>query len=346
MDNKETLGLHSIRRWGAEIEICSFDGIARGSNDKPPEGIDHIGNFVREITGDHVDIKGWQLTHNNEGWVIKPDSSAGIEICSPVFKGWGDLHKLCRLVEGFRQNDSVVADNRCSFHLHANIQEMNKEQRAKLIAYYIKCEPIFMDSVPFKRKTNKYCQLIGASQLISHDSPVDYDFLISSLGKTKYTSFNVFHLKNQHRDTCEFRIAECEACTDPFFIKNWVKLLLHFIERTQAFSLPPSYEKGNQWSSYLWFDLLDVLKLLGFDGKYNLSPACKQTRNWFLARLNENILSEPSDIMWGINSRKLAYNQLQKVIKQVEEEDGIPFSKEWLMPSNLEKSLYDEQYIR
>ena len=81
MDNLERLDCLFYRRYGIEIEVNAFDGIARGQNDPPPVGIDQVGFIVNKITKERTEIKTWHHTHNNNSWIIKPDGSAGIEIC-------------------------------------------------------------------------------------------------------------------------------------------------------------------------------------------------------------------------------------------------------------------------
>lgn len=345
MDNVERLDCMFYRRFGIEIEINAFDGIARGQHDPPPEGIEYVGYIVNKITKERAEIKGWHLTHNNNNWVIKPDGSAGIEICSPVLKGWSDLLKSCHLVHAFSQDDKIQADERCSLHIHMNIADLSRTQLATVLAFWIKCEPVFMDSVPSKRKLNRYCQLIGITDLFTHDFLMDTDEIISRLGKTKYMSMNTYHFCRDSRPTIEFRIMENETCTDPFFVKNWTRLMLHFVDRAAAMELPCLYEEGDRWSSLLWLDTLDVLGILGFDGSYELSPGLTQVRNWFLGKLKINMLDTGLPGIWSDTARQISYDQLNMVIEDIKKREGIEIGKEHVYPDNLEESLYSEEYI-
>lgn len=345
MDNIESLDCKQYRRFGIEIEVNAFDGIARGQNDQPPKGIDQVGLIVSKITEERTKIKRWHHTHNNNNWIIKPDASAGIEICSPILKGWKDLLKGCRLVHEFKLNNQIQADERCSLHIHINTADIDRSTLATILAYWIKCEPVFMDSVPSNRKLNRYCQLIGITDLFTHDFLMDPDEIIDKLGKHKYSSVNTFHLSKGERPTIEFRIMEHETCTDPFFVKNWVRLMLHFIKRTQNLELPCLYEEDNRWSSLLWLDTFDVLNILGFDGSCELSSGLKQVRNWFLGKLKINILDTGLPGIWSDAARQISYDQLNLVLNDIKKKEGIEIGKDHVYPKDLEKSLYSEEYI-
>jgi len=345
MDNLEILNCEVFRRYGIEIELNAFDGIARGQNDPPPVGIDYVGLTVNNITKQPTQIKTWHPTHNNSGWVIKPDGSAGIEICSPILKGWRDLKTCCELIEEFNRDEKIQADDRCSFHAHFNLADLDKKQIAKILAYWIKCEIVFMDSVPSKRKLNRYCQLIGMTDLFMHDFKINPSEMIKRLGRTKYYSINTYHMARDSRQTMEFRIMENESCIDPFAIKNWVRLILHFIDRTIKMELPVDYIKGDPWSGLLWLDTFDVLKLLGFDGNYELSPGLKQVRDWFIGRMKMNINNTNHSGILSKTGRSIALQQLDSVIEDIRKKEGYVIGEEHVHPTDLKKALYSEEFL-
>lgn len=346
MDNIERLSCMYYRRFGIEIEVNAFDGVAHGQSGPPPKGIDHVGYVVSKVTKERAEIKPWHLTHNNNCWVLKPDGSAGIEICSPILKGWRDLLKCCQLVHEFSKDPEIDADERCSLHIHVNVNGISRKTIAKIIAYWIKCEPVFMDSVPSKRKLNRYCQLIGITDLFTHDFLMDSDEIIERLGKQKYTSMNTYHLARGSRSTIEFRIMENETCVDPFFVKNWVRLIVHFVEMASKLDYPPLYEEGDCWSSLLWLDTLDVLGILGFNGNYDLSPGLKQVRNWFLGKLKLNMINTGLPGIWSDIGRQISHDQLEMVLEDIYKKEGIKIGFEHVYPQDLNESLYSEEYIK
>jgi hypothetical protein len=61
----------------------------------------------------------------------------------------------------FTKTSKIQSDNRCSFHVHIDVSDLSEIKLASVISWWIKCEPVFLDSVPAKRKKNQYCQFLG-----------------------------------------------------------------------------------------------------------------------------------------------------------------------------------------
>ncbi len=327
----------SYRRFGVEIELNTLDGsVSRPNteNGEIPLGADLLAHIVHKATGDRVELQHWDYVHNNSDWVIKHDTSCGMEINSPVLKGWTGLKKLIRVVDLINKS-SLNADKRCSLHVHINIADLTKQQLASVIAYYIKCEHVLFDSFPDHRKNNRYCQFLGASDMFSHDHPLDADDLIGKVSGTKYTSLNAYHFmrgggfrkNNDRRLSVEIRMAENKGCVDPFFMKNWIRLLLHFFDVTKSLPMPYDYIEADPWSGLLWLDTPDVFRLLGFDNDDQLSDGLRQVRGWFINRLKENTLCD----LPGIWSKAGRYKSWTDIPDKFEEKD--------------EDALYGERYI-
>lgn len=337
MDEKN-LKFNYDRRFGVEIELNSSD--QRDFKNQPldkgesPSGIQYIATIIQEKIKCPVKISGWHHTHNNfDEWVLKPDSSCGIEVCSPPVRGHVGLMQIVAAIEALSKDKEVKIDNRCSFHTHFGIEDClvkstrpsmgykapatsydfeKSVQLAAILAWWIKCEPVFLDSVPQHRKKNRYCQCIGMLDMFQHDDEIDPARIISVLGEHKYCTINTFHLVKGKRPTIEFRIIEWEGCCNAHLAKNWIKLLAHFIETAKTRGLPKSYEPGNQWSSLLWLDPKDVLEFLGFAGS-GLSPNMIETRNWFLARLLSNAKSDLTGV-WGKEARIKSIKEIEELV--------------------------------
>ena len=263
---------------GVEIEVNSFDGINMTPQNKLPKGIDYVANLVSETLGEYVEIRGWGPTHWNKTygyWVAKPDNSCGMEICSPVVQGLYGLQKICEVIDVFQNHSCITANSDCSFHLHIDVNDLMEDEIGNVLRWWIKFEPVFFDSVPDGRKMNRFCQFIGLCDWIDTEPPTTTQ-LIESLGSSKYYSINTFHLWAGERNTIEFRIGEHTLCKNAFFAKNWIRLLVHFIE--VAKQRPPE--------DLRWLDVKDLFEFLGFFGE--LSPGMLQIRNWFLGRLYYN----------------------------------------------------------
>jgi hypothetical protein len=356
MDNPKILSFTYGRRFGVEMELNSFDKRdfqqfpLDTKNNEQPKGIAEIAQLVLDTTGQNVNIKGWHHTHDNNNWVIKPDRSCGMELCSPVSKGWPGLKHICEVADVLSRDKRISCDQRCSLHVHVEIADCvgeYKQDLAKILTYWVKSESVFLDSVPSNRKRNCYCQCIGMTDLFEHNSLWDENDVIYKLGSRKYYTANCFHyLKTQKgeagRNTIEFRIAENEACLDPFLIKNWVRLLIHFVEQAKKADIPPLYNPNNPWSGFCWLDPEDVMQFLGFTDGQQLSLGMEQTRNWFLARLYRNV--SKTDLLPGIWSevaRRVAREQVEGIIRNLGlNKDDM---QQHLLPSNPDL-LYSSEY--
>ena len=353
MDEATKLSFAYGRRFGVEIELNAFDN--RDFRKNPlrkgelPEGIHYIANAIAKLLDTQVDITKWGHTHNNNNWVLKPDSSCGIEVCSPVSKGWLGLKQICQVVDLFRRDEQIKADQKCSLHVHMDMADMCQVSPTVkwedflgiVVAYWVKCESVFLDSVPAQRKNNRYCQCIGACDLFDHDIQYSPRDIVKLLGMQKYYSINTLHLCEGKRPTMEFRIVESDGCKDPYLVKNWIRLLVHFIEVAKRHPFPPEYKEGDRWSSLLWLDPEDVMSFLGFIGGYELSHGMEQTRNWFLARLKHNLSDNKIKGLWSDSARQVAREQIERMIATLRLTDTID---EWLHPSDREVKLYDRTY--
>lgn len=341
------LNCQIYRRFGVEIEVNTSSGVVKRPNSslrEIPLGSDRVSRIISSVVKEKVKLMDWDHVNNNTCWIVKPDNSCGIEINTPVLKGWRGLRKLMLVEEALKQA-GVKSDFRCSLHVHVNIADLSETQLASVIAHYIKCEAVFFDSVPWHRKNNRYCQLIGMTDTFDHNFRMDADELIRKVSGTKYYSVNAFHfvhgggfvMGNSQKRTIEFRIMESHACLDPWTTKNWVRLLLHFVERTKDRALPPPYRAGDPWSSLCWLDPIDVFSLLGFDG--SLSPGLKQVRHWFLSRLLLNCVNpdiENIPAIWKMAGRRVAFNQIIELAKADDSYD---------LDEKTQESLYGKKYV-
>lgn len=336
--NPDILSFMSERRFGTETEILSAD--RRNFKLRPlnsdrgemPEGIDSFALTISDVIKQEVVLRHWHLTHNNNSWVLKPDSSCGIEICSPVSKGWLGLQKICRVTQALAAHPIAAVDDRCGFHVHVDVGDIGFEGVGAILCYWIKFEHLFMDAMPDLRKRNRYCQAICMSS-IDVEAHISIPDLIRRLGINKYYSINTWHMNKGKRQTIEFRIMDSGACLNAFTIKNWVRLLLHFVERSRLQDVPPQYEPNRKESSLCWLDLNDFMEFMQFN--QSLSGGMIQMRNWFLARIRANINSKLSGI-WTPNARIIIKEQLDTIWSKLDLGD----SEQYLNPTDMEKALY------
>ena len=339
MDYKEILNLDYFRRFGVELEINAFDMLDRPEGfehdrKKLPSGIHYVGNLVQKITKNIVTIQKWDNNHHNNFWIVKPDGSCGMEVCTPVFKGWKGLMELCRVVDGFKKDVNIKSDHRCSFHVHFDVHDLNDWQMASIISWWVKFEPVFLDSVPSSRKRNHYCQFLGQMDIFNdiEDGFLPPEILFKRIGYCKYYTINTFHYYHKRRKTIEFRIMDSECCLNAWMAKNWVRLLLHFVECAILRGMPKEYEAGNPWSGYCWLDPVDLFEFLGFlPNQCKLSLGLQQVRSWFISRLYSNCHTDFNGVMSNIG-RRIAQKQIAELY------DNIPV----MIPS--EELIYNENF--
>lgn len=303
------------RRFGLEIEVNASDGrdfikmpLSEG---ELPKGIDYIADIIKENTKNRVSVEKWHYTHNNNSWVLKPDRSCGIEICTPVNKGWLGINDICRVLDVLNSDSTVVADSRCSLHVHVEVIDCTPRELSAILSWWIKCEPVFIDSVPYPRKISRFCEPIG----VAMDSLDGMEYVSEMLAFNKYFSINTFHLTKKKRYTIEFRIMGNEACKDSYITRNWIRLLIHFVEMVKKRNCPGRYKSGNCWTGLLWLDFLDVMKVLGWDGEYELSKGMEELRNWFIYRIKNNVNTDCSGL-WSKEFRRVTLLQIEEYIEK------------------------------
>lgn len=264
-------------RFGVEIELNSPDGrnyaknpLSRG---EMPAGVDLAAGIVRS-SGFPCEVHEWRYDHNPASWSCKPDNSCGMELCSPVM-GVGDLPDLAAVMDALASDPSLTADERCSFHVHLELSDMSCDDTlGSMLAWWVKCEHVFVDFARQHRKNNRYCRPIGLTDILDSDDLVVPEILFKKLS-FKYLSLNTYHVFNRRRPTVEFRIAE--GTKDSKFALNWIRLLLSFSSVAVSSGLPEDYR---------WISPGEVLDFMRLDS---------DLEGWFLDRLVSNCLAPSSE---------------------------------------------------
>jgi len=311
------MDLNSLIRFGVEIEINSFDGLSKPLGHQagePPVGMYCVADLIYRAIKEKVFINKWGNNHDNDYWVIKPDSSCGIEICSPVLKGWYGIKKIKKIANCLHEDKSVTSDDRCSYHVHFDVSDFSSEELNSVISWWIKCEAVFMDAMPKNRKINQFCQLIAATDVIPNvASFLSTEDLVKRLGISKYYSMNTFHYYNNKRESIEFRIMDNECCLDSEAAGNWVAFLLHFLETCRKKGRPKSFVPSDSMSGYCWLDPIEVFNFLDFTPEFDTSPRLLEVKNWFLTRLKNNSVDAHSNGLFSKQCRSVAIKQIKKM---------------------------------
>lgn len=249
-------------RFGLEFEFSS-----------PPDRVKHDLERVSELlrsSGINSETSQWQYNTDNRVWICKPDSSCGMEICSPVFQR-GEFSALESALKLIGSDASVITDEQCSVHLHVDVvQEFHDNHKlCSLLGWWIKFEHIFVDFAAPWRKRNRFCKCIGETFLFDHGEDVSLHRAFSKMSD-KYLTMNTFHMFNKRRNSVEFRLLE--ATKDFSLVKNWVDLIFHFVDRCME-SEPPK--------DYSWSDPELFFEFMNFGEGSRIGP-------WLLDRLVEN----------------------------------------------------------
>jgi Putative amidoligase enzyme len=332
------LSASQTRRFGVEIELNRLR-VSGWNYPDVPEGMYNIGQIVVDKLGELVEVKKYGHTHHNNQWVLKPDSSCGLELVTPVLRGWNGTERLLKVIEAIGQHPKVEINNQCSLHVHVEVSDCTVEGVARVLSWWLKCEAVLLDAFPPVRKRNRYCQFICNSPKFDLDTHISPEEMIREFGhnQTKYGSINTLHLNKGRRPTIEFRLGEEAMCCDPYSVKNWVRFILHFTDMTSKRPLPAKYQAGNVWTGWHWLDPEEVLTVLGFDGE--LSPGMKQVKDWFLARLAKYTCSADWPGCQGENGRSFALKQVNYLLGV----HGVDV-QEALAPHDLQEALYGKIY--
>ena len=259
-----------MRKFGIEIELNSFDN--RNFSKNPlnigeyPKGFFEVVDLISSL-GFKVEPKSWHHTHNNCNWIVKTDSSCGIEICSPVLE---ETDSVIVLLDHLKEK-KFQADHSCSFHIHFDFFDSLNDQIASVLSWWIKVEHLVFDCLSDNRKLNSYCKSIGLCNIFEHDQ-IPSEEVIFSLGKSKHYSVNTFHLVRNNRRTLEFRLFKSKEFIDNSFeLNNWMFFLNEFINASSSKGVP---------SDFCWVDLEELLALINLKNEKLF---------WLLSKINNKI---------------------------------------------------------
>ena len=234
-------------RFGVEIELDSTDG--RDFSERPlapgemPAGSERAAGIVSGL-GLEVHTHGWKHNHNNSVWTCKPDSSCGMELCSPVLdeSRVGELHSV---LDALAADSVLTSGPNCSLHVHVDVSPLvrdapeSSDLLCAVLAWWIKCEPFMLESVPERRRNSRFCRCIGFTDLFDHDELVVPCTAVGKL-KDKYLSLNTHHLVARKRNSIEFRILE--GTKDSSLVSSWIGFIANFVERSTHLGPPDDYK--------------------------------------------------------------------------------------------------------
>jgi hypothetical protein len=220
----------SERRFGVEIEYNAIDGSSKSSDiDGLPCGIYMFADVVKDAINKNVEVNKWHSTNNNKNWIVKPDSSCGLEICSPPNYSLEGIKEVENVIDGISNKKHFESDSRCSLHVHVEIDDFNYSQILFLIQSWIQYEPVFFLMARKDRLFNNYCKPISFCFDFFLNDLRNSSLIYESICENKYFAINLCSYKKKKKKTIEFRIMGSDGCISSSVCSAWCKILLSFV---------------------------------------------------------------------------------------------------------------------
>lgn len=272
------------RRIGFEMEYNSFDKLSKSVDfNNLPNGIYYFGQKISDCLNKNVEVCKWQATNNNKFWVIKPDASCGLEVCSPPDNHKTLFPQLYKVIETFSKDIYIQSDLRCGFHIHFEIADFEESHILNLVENWINFEHFFFFLTSENRWLNRYCKPLGFYYGFDHKKVLTAKRCLDILGNNKYFAINFYHYLSGKRKTVEFRILSNEVCKDPDEAINWSKLFLCFIERCKSFQ-----RDSDVVTNFSYRDIDEIYEFLDLDNYFNTD----EIKQWIISKLNFLIKKE------------------------------------------------------
>jgi hypothetical protein len=239
-----------------------------------------------------VKVSGWD---NSDGscWHVKTDSTCGWEVASYKGSGIADLTNISGCLEAVAMSGGFIT-SKCGLHVHTDVSDFSEGEVARVVAHWMRAEPVIFAAVPKHRKRNVFCKMlrrryikkIGKVSTPWKDAdfyqkvkPYDYDSK-----RDRRVSLNICNFEKSmvepefNRKTLELRLPEMTSEADD--IKNWVRFFVTFVENTRKIPIPCDM------SSVSASKVLYLAGLHAADGEaLILSDGLFRTKEWFLYRL-------------------------------------------------------------
>lgn len=266
------------QRLGIELEYNSISSDKLEEN-KLPSGIMEAACVLKETINKTIFVSNWHTTTGNDYWVVKPDSSCGFEVCSPILKSKNDLFELKEIIKSLRKNGSFSSDKRCSFHVHFELNDTSNNFLSNMIISWIKLEIFLYLLLPNYRKQTNYAQILSLSPLFFHNSnrlesfKLNQETIINHIKEYKFYSINLYHFKKSNRNTVEFRIMDSSACLNEEYAFSWISLLNNFMISCKDVNY---FEDSTLNLDCLrWFNIDEAFKFLKIKKNSKIFNFCK-----------------------------------------------------------------------
>jgi hypothetical protein len=233
----------------------------------------HRRNKMAEIVRNHgYESLVTEYCHSSDHmyWHCKTDSSASIELATSILSGWKDLKKSTEIVQSLKDNHFWF-NHKCGFHVHVNIEDFSREERIKLLRWWVKFENFILNMFPVERRLNHFCKMYNQNDHLVAN------FLNYGTSSDRYVSLNI------QNNTAEFRFGNMSDDSEE--IKNRIRFFIWIIDCIKTLYTPDT----NSWNSPA-----QIMNLLGLNIKSNkylnvsYSPNVNNMRIWALKSYLKN----------------------------------------------------------
>lgn len=180
---------------------------------------------------------------SGQRWEIKTDSSAGLEIASKKLKanqeGLNELYNRVSIINKTRVQNGWTITDKCGFHVHVDISDLNPLQVRNLIKLCLAFEPVILGLQPKSRDGNTYARRIANNQngagkywdrlAMKRLTESEFKRCIEKVSENRYqgVNFNYYLL----RQSVEFRYGA--GTLHPDKVRSWVLFLLAIVEKAK-----------------------------------------------------------------------------------------------------------------
>lgn len=232
------------RIYGVEIEIKTTNGNGdRLTTRQIASAIQQQGIICHAEGYNHNDVNYWKVI---------TDSSCGYEVVSPKLSGTAGLEEIRKVIAGLDRVDAKV-DRRCGLHVHVDARDLSKKEISKIFLNYAKWEKTFDHLMPNSRRANNN----GFAGTIRHIFNSDIDaFIKNPAGRmpSRYLKVNLCSLSRH--GSIEFR--QHSGTTSFAKIKNWVVLLVAFVEKSRKGHYAREEAQNGIWNFKRWAKLFGI----------------------------------------------------------------------------------------
>jgi hypothetical protein len=104
------------------------------------------------------------------GWRVKPDSSCGHELITPILGSYEDFDRLATALEILKRHGARIT-TRCGLHVHYGMQSFSFDQVRRVLGFFARHEETMFSLVDPARRNNRYCKrLENVEDVIKHGS--------------------------------------------------------------------------------------------------------------------------------------------------------------------------------